>query len=98
MWFQGTHQFIHTFLSFSYIILLSYIALLDARRQYIFNGQWRVSLGKRRYNTYGTAVYYSGPNEVEENIIVPGIMKTSLEIRVKYKVACLLSDLLYTQK
>ena len=59
-----------------------FLALLNQQRRYIFNGQWRVSLGRRKYFSYGTAVYYSGPNAENETISIPGKLTSSVEIRV----------------
>jgi len=43
-------------------------------------------LGKRRYLTYGTGIYYSGPNAENETIWVPGPLKSPFEVKVSCHV------------
>lgn len=64
-------------------------ALLDHRDKYIFNGDWRISLGRRRYLTYGAGIYYSGPNSEQETIWMPGPLNSPVNV----KVGCLVDFL-----
>lgn len=75
-----------------------FLALLDNRRKNIFNGNWIVSLGRGRYQSYGTTVFYSGPNEVKETIDVPGFLKTPLEIHALSIVPSNSSNIRYSYK
>ena len=60
----------------------NFLALLDQRRHFVFNGKWRVSSGKRKYSTGGADVFYSGIHAKTETIWIPGRLKKAVEIRV----------------
>uniref|UniRef100_A0A7M5V8I3 A disintegrin and metalloproteinase with thrombospondin motifs 9 n=2 Tax=Clytia hemisphaerica TaxID=252671 RepID=A0A7M5V8I3_9CNID len=60
----------------------NFLALLDHKERYIFNGDWRISLGRRRYWTYGTGIYYSGPNSENETIWMPGPLNSPVAVKI----------------